>query len=139
MKDIIALETAKIVEFSPYCESGKVYIKSKLRKRPASRLGSLREIYHDIVGAPSIAEVVDFLWEKYSIFVSVIPIKRRGERQIYFQYRITDFRGNSEESSIDMEVLFEHQYGSNFEEFGTPQKAYNAAFSVLGEKLEFKY
>lgn len=139
MKDIIGLETAKVIEFSPYCESGKVYIKGKLRKRPTSHLGSLKENYPDILGAPSIAEVIDFLWEKYSIFVSVIPVKRKGERQIYFQYRITDFRGSHEEMSIEMEVLFEHQYGSSYEEFTTPQKAYNAALSVLGEKLDFKY
>ena len=72
-------------------------------------------------------QVVEWLWETY---VSVIPIRHKGEKSIRFQYRVINFS----DCEID-EVLFEHQYNTSFDTFSTKQEAYSAAFDYILKEI----
>ena len=79
----------------------------------------LEHNYGDIRGC-DVYTVIDWLMETYTIHVSVIPIKRRGEMQIKYQSRVVDFRDDFR----DKEVLFEHQYNGSLPEYTSQKDAY---------------
>ena len=88
-------------------------------------------LYEGYISAPTQSFLKDWLWETFGIFVSVIPVKRRGENSIYFQHRISDFRNNFH----DIEVLFEHQYNGS-EEFESPYIALEAGLVVAIKSIK---
>ena len=66
-----------------------------------------------LYGRPTQASLQEWLWDTFSIHVSIIPIKLRDEADVRFQHRVIDFR----DAFIDKEVLFEHQYNTTHKEF----------------------
>lgn len=88
-------------------------------------LSDLLDLYgkwSSIISAPEINQVIDWLFEKYLIDISVIPFREKGSKSIGFQYRIINFSDNE----ID-EVMFEHQYNTRGEVFTSKQEAYSKA------------
>lgn len=116
MKDtIVELETAKLAKEKgfPVIERG-FYIEGVFKNRRFSK--DFSDWYlHDpkIQSAPTLGAVQKWLWETRTIHVSVIPIKEMWIRQIYFQFRIVDFR----EIGIEDVVMFEHQYSNSHLEY----------------------
>lgn len=76
--------------------------------------------------APEQWQVIEWLFKTYLIDVSTIPFKEKGVRDIWFQFRVINFNDRNIE-----EVIFEHQYNTNFERFKTKQEAYSAAFDYV--------
>jgi hypothetical protein len=70
-----------------------------------------------------VYSAVSWFMDIYSIHISVIPIKRRGEMSIKYQYRVIDFRVNFS----DIEILFEHQYNGSLPEYNSSKDAFDNA------------
>jgi hypothetical protein len=82
------------------------------------------------ISAPEQWQVVEWLYETYGIDVSVIPVREKGTKSVYFQYRVVDFR----DDNVD-EVLYEHQYNRRFLISSTKKESYSAAFDYILKEL----
>lgn len=81
-------------------------------------VGNINDVPTNI---PTHSQLQLWLWETYTIHVSVIPIKRMKESNIYFYFKIIDFRG----IDYNEEVIYEHQYNNSLEEYTTQYQAWD--------------